>query len=48
MGEFFRIFELKFLVKSFEIFLEFATFFKHKDETFKMFYKRLFKLKEDT
>jgi len=46
--EFFRILELKFPIKSFEIFLQLATFFQPKDETLKMFYRRLLKLKEDT
>ncbi len=46
--EFFRILELKFLVKSFEKNLELATFFRQMDETFKMLYKRLLKLKDDT
>ncbi len=44
----FRILELKFSIKSSKFFLQFATFFRQKDETLKMFYKRLFKLKEDT
>jgi len=35
-------------VKSFEIFLQLATFFQQKDETLKMLYRRLFKLKNDT
>jgi hypothetical protein len=48
VGEFFQVFELEFLVKNFEIFLQFATFSRQKDETLKMIYKRLFKLKEDT
>ncbi len=48
VGEFFQILELEFLVKSSEIFLQLATFYRQKDETFKMLYKRLFKLKEDT
>ncbi len=39
MGEFFRILELKFLVKSFEKILQLATFFRQKDETFKMLYR---------
>jgi hypothetical protein len=46
--EFFRILELKFPVKSFEKNLELATFFRQMDETFKMLYKRLLKLKDDT
>jgi len=48
VGEFFQILELEFLVKSFEKILQLATFFQQKDETLKMFYKKLFKLKEDT
>jgi hypothetical protein len=48
VGEFFRILELKFPIKSFEIFLQLATFSRPKDETLKIFYRRLLKLKEDT
>jgi hypothetical protein len=48
MGEFFRILELEFLVKSSEKILQLATFFRQKDETFKMPYRRLLKRKEDT
>jgi hypothetical protein len=48
MGEFFRTLELKFLVKSSERILQLATFFRQKDETLKMFYRRLLKLKDDT
>jgi hypothetical protein len=48
VGEFFRILELKFLVKSFEKNLQLATFSRQKDETLKMLYRRLLKLKEDT
>jgi hypothetical protein len=48
LGEFFRVLELKFLIKSFEKILELATFFRQKDETFKMFYKRFPKFKKDT
>jgi hypothetical protein len=48
VGEFFRILELKFQVKSFEKNLQLATFFQQKDETLKMLYMRLLKLKEDT
>jgi len=48
VGEFFRILELEFPVKSFENFLQLATFSRQKDETLKMLYRRLFKLKEDT
>ncbi len=47
MGEFFRVLELEFPIKSSEFFLQLATFFWQKDETLKMFYKRLLKLKED-
>ncbi len=46
--EFFWVFELEFPVKSSEIFLQLATFSRQKNKTFKMLYKRLFKLKEDT
>jgi hypothetical protein len=38
---------LEFSVKSSEIFLQLATFFQQKDETLKMLYRRLLKLKED-
>jgi hypothetical protein len=48
VGEFFRILKLEFSVKSFEKILQFATFSRQKDETFKMLNRRLFKLKEDT
>jgi hypothetical protein len=48
MGELFRVLELEFSIKSFEIFLQLTTFSRQKDETFKMLYKRLLKLKEDT
>jgi hypothetical protein len=48
MGEFFRILELEFLLKNSEKNLQLATFFRQKDETLKMLYKRLLKLKEDT
>jgi len=41
VGEFFQVLELKFLVKSFEKILQLATFSRHKDETFKMLYRRL-------
>ncbi len=47
MGEFFQVLELQLLVKSLEIFLQFATFSRQKDETFKMLYKRLLNLKEN-
>jgi ABC-type uncharacterized transport system ATPase subunit len=48
VGEFFRILELKFPVKSSEKILQLATFSRQKDETLKMLYRRLLKLKEDT
>jgi hypothetical protein len=48
VGEFFQVLELKFLVKNSKFFLQLATFFRQKDETLKMFYRRLFQLKEDT
>jgi hypothetical protein len=48
VGEFFRILEPEFPVKSSEKNLQLATFSWQKDETLKMFYKRLLKLKEDT
>jgi hypothetical protein len=46
--EFFRVFELEFLVKSFEKNSTVHHLFSAKDETLKMLYKRLLKLKEDT
>jgi len=48
VAEFFRILELEFLVKSSEKILQLATFSRQKDETLKMLYRRLLKLKEDT
>jgi hypothetical protein len=48
MGEFFRVLELEFSVKSSEMFLQLTTFSWQKDETLKMLYRRLLKLKEDT
>jgi hypothetical protein len=48
VGEFFRILELEFPVKSSEKILQLATFSRQKDETLKMLYRRLLKLKEDT
>jgi hypothetical protein len=48
MGEFFRVFELEFSVKIFEKNLQLTTFSRQKDETLKMLYRRLLKLKEDT
>ncbi len=47
VGEYFQIPELEFPVKSSEKILQLVTFFRQKDETLKMFYKRLLKLKED-
>jgi len=46
--EFFRVLELEFSIKSFKKILQLTTFSWQKDETLKMFYKRLFKLKKDT
>ena len=48
VGEFFRVLELEFPVKSSEKILQLATFSRQKDETLKMLYRRLLKLKEDT
>jgi hypothetical protein len=48
VGEFFRILELEFSVKSSKKNLQLATFSWKKDETLKMFYRRLLKLKEDS
>jgi hypothetical protein len=48
VGEFFRGLELEFLIKSSEKVLEFTNFFRQKDETLKMLFKRLLKLKKDT
>jgi len=48
VGEFFQVLELEFLVKSSKKILQFATFSRQKDETFKMLYRRFFKFKEDT
>jgi hypothetical protein len=48
VGEFFRVLELKFRVQSFEKILQLTTFFRQKNETFKMFYRRLLKLEENT
>jgi hypothetical protein len=48
VGEFFRIFELEFPVKSSEKILQLATFSRQKDENLKMLYRKLLKLKEDT
>jgi hypothetical protein len=48
VGEFLRVLELEFSVKSSAKILQLPTFFSQKDETLKMFYKKLLKLKEDT
>jgi len=48
VGEFFQILELEFSIKSSEKILQLGTFSQQKDETLKMLYKMLFKLKEDT
>jgi len=48
VGEFFQVLGLEFSVKSSENFLQFTTFSQQKDETLKMLYKMLLKLKEDT
>jgi ABC-type uncharacterized transport system involved in gliding motility auxiliary subunit len=48
VGEFFRVLELEFKVKSSLKILQLTTFSQQKDETVKMFYRRFFKLKEDT
>ncbi len=48
VGEFFRVLKLEFLFNSSEIFLPLTTFFQQKDETLKMLYRRLLKLKEDS
>jgi hypothetical protein len=48
VGEFFQILELEFPIKSSKKMLQLTTFFQQKDETLKMLYRRLLKLKEDT
>jgi len=48
MGEFFWVLELEFPVKNSKKNLQFTTFSRQKDETFKMLYRRLLKLKKDT
>jgi len=48
VGEFFWVLKLEFLFNSFETNLPLTTFFQQKYETFKMLYRRLLKLKEDT
>jgi hypothetical protein len=45
VGEFFRVLKLEFSVKSSEKILQLATFSRQKDETLKMFYMKLLKLK---
>jgi hypothetical protein len=47
VGEFFQILELEFPVKSSKKILQLASFSRQKDETLKMLYMRLLKLKED-
>jgi hypothetical protein len=48
VGELFQVLKLEFFIKNFEKILQLATFSQQKDETFKMLYMRLLKLKEDT
>jgi hypothetical protein len=48
VGEFFQVFKVEFFVKSFEKIIQLTTFFRQKDETLKMLYRRPLKLKEDT
>ncbi len=48
VGEFFWVIVLEFPLKSSEKILQFTTFSRQKDETLKMLYMRLLKLKEDT
>ncbi len=47
VGEFFWILELEFSIKSSEKILQLATFSWQKDETLKMLYTKLLKLKKD-
>jgi hypothetical protein len=47
VGEFFRVLELEFPVKSSKKILQLATFSRQKDETLKMLYTKFLKLKED-
>jgi hypothetical protein len=47
VGEFFRVLELEFPVKSFEKNLQLAIFSQQKEETLKILCKRFFKLKDD-
>jgi hypothetical protein len=48
MGEFFQVLELEFSIKRFEKNLQLTTFFQQKDETPKVFHRKLLKLKKDT
>jgi len=48
VGEFFQVLKLEFPIESFEKNLQLALFSRQKDETLKMFYRRLLKPKEDT
>jgi hypothetical protein len=48
VGEFFQVLELEFSIKSSEKIMQLATFSQQKDETFKMFCRRLLKLEKDT
>jgi hypothetical protein len=48
VGEFFWVLELEFSVKSFEKKFQLTTLFRQKDETLKMFYRKLLKLKKDS
>ncbi len=48
VGEIFWVLKLEFSVKSSKKILQLATFSRQKDETLKMLYRRLLKLKEDT
>jgi hypothetical protein len=48
VGEFFQVLELEFLIKSSKKILQLATFSQQNDETLKMLYRKLLKLKQDT
>ncbi len=48
VGEFFRVLELEFSIKSFEFFATRHLFLVEGWNFLKMFYRRLFKLKKDT
>ncbi len=48
MGEFSEVVKLEFLVKSSKNILQLTTFSRQKDETFKVLYTKLLKLKENT